>query len=80
LTTGVVSRRTRRYQIIENAIELSLLDLQQIKATGTSNDLRGKTVGNALFSPFVLEYGLWIRRYGNYSAPFAGACSDDQAK
>jgi uncharacterized protein (DUF885 family) len=44
------------YQIIQNAIELSLLDLQQIQSYRHNPTTYVELVGNALFSPLVLEY------------------------
>jgi uncharacterized protein (DUF885 family) len=44
------------YQIIQNAIELSLLDLQQIQSYRHNPTTYVELVGNALFNPFVLEY------------------------
>jgi len=51
------------YQIIENAIELSLLDLQQIQSYKHNPTIYVELVGNALFSPFVLEYAPQDTRY-----------------
>lgn len=51
------------YQIIENAIELSLLDLQQIQSYRHNPTIYVELVGNALFSPFVLEYAPLATRY-----------------
>ncbi len=51
------------YQIIENAIELSLLDLQQIQSYRHNPTIYVELVGNALFSPFVLEYAPLDTRY-----------------
>jgi len=51
------------YQIIENAIELSLLDLQQIRSYRHNPTIYVELVGNALFSPFVLEYAPLDTRY-----------------
>jgi uncharacterized protein (DUF885 family) len=44
------------YQIIENAIDLSLLDLEQIQSYRHNPTVYVELVGNALFNPFVLEY------------------------
>jgi uncharacterized protein (DUF885 family) len=44
------------YQIIQNAIELSLLDLQQIQSYRHNPTVYVELVGNSLFTPFVLEY------------------------
>src|SRR5437879_10293578 len=51
------------YQIIENAIELSLLDLQQIQSYRHNPTIYVELVGNALFSPFVLAYAPLDTRY-----------------
>ncbi len=51
------------YQIIQNAIELSLLDLQQIQSYRHNPTIYVELVGNALFSPFVLEYAPLDTRY-----------------
>ena len=51
------------YQIIENAIELSLLDLQQIQSYRHNPTIYVELVGNALLSPFVLEYAPLDTRY-----------------
>src|SRR5260370_5611529 len=51
------------YQIIENAIELSLLDLQQIRSYRHNPTIYVELVGNALCSPFVCEYATLDTRY-----------------
>lgn len=53
------------YQIIENAIDLSLLDLQQIQSYRHNPTTYVELVGNALFNPFVLEYAPLDTRYGH---------------
>jgi len=53
------------YQIIHNAIELSLLDLQQIQSYRHNPTTYVELVGNALFNPFVLEYAPIDVRYGH---------------
>jgi len=53
------------YQIIQNAIELSLLDLQQIQSYRHNPTTYVELVGNALFNPFVLEYAPIDVRYGH---------------
>jgi len=44
------------YQIIQNAVDLALLDLQQIQSFRHNPTVYVELVGNALFNPFVLEY------------------------
>jgi uncharacterized protein (DUF885 family) len=44
------------YQIIQNAIDLSLLDLQQIQSYKHNPTIYVELVGNALFNPYVLDY------------------------
>ncbi len=44
------------YQTIQNAIDLSLLDLQQIQSYRHNPTVYVELLGNALFNPFVLEY------------------------
>jgi uncharacterized protein (DUF885 family) len=44
------------YQIIQNAIDLSLQDLQEIQSYRHNPTVYVELVGNALFNPFVLEY------------------------
>jgi uncharacterized protein (DUF885 family) len=53
------------YQIIQNAIDLSLLDLQQIQSYRHNPTTYVELVGNALFNPFVLEYAPLDTRYGH---------------
>jgi len=53
------------YQIIQNAIELYLLDLQQIQSYRHNPTTYVELVGNALFNPFVLEYAPIDVRYGH---------------
>ncbi len=51
------------YQIIQNAIDLSLLDLQQIQSYRHNPTTYVELVGNALFNPFVLEYAPFDTRF-----------------
>src|SRR6202171_4319257 len=51
------------YQIIQNAIDLSLLDFQQIQSYRHNPTIYVELVGNALFTPFVLEYAPLDARY-----------------
>jgi uncharacterized protein (DUF885 family) len=51
------------YQIIQNAIDLSLLDLQQTQSYRHNPTVYVELVGNALFNPFVLEYAPLDTRY-----------------
>jgi uncharacterized protein (DUF885 family) len=44
------------YQIIQNAVDLSLQDLQEIQSYRHNPTVYVELVGNALFNPFVLEY------------------------
>ncbi len=44
------------YQTIQNAIDLSSLDLQQIQSYRHNPTIYVELLGNALFNPFVLEY------------------------
>ncbi len=44
------------YQIIQNATDLSLLDLQQIESYRHNPTVYVELAGNALFNPFVVEY------------------------
>ena len=53
------------YQIIQNAIDLSLLDLQQIQNYRHNPTTYVELVGNALFTPFVLEYAPIDVRFGH---------------
>jgi uncharacterized protein (DUF885 family) len=53
------------YQIIQNAIDLSLQDLQQIQSYRHNPTTYVELVGNALFSPFVLEYAPLDTRFGH---------------
>jgi uncharacterized protein (DUF885 family) len=52
------------YQIIQNAIDLSLLDLQQIQSYRHNPTMYVELVGNALFNPFILEYAPVDVRFG----------------
>ena len=51
------------YQIIQNAVDLSLLDFQQIQSYRHNPTIYVELVGNALFTPFVLEYAPLDARY-----------------
>jgi uncharacterized protein (DUF885 family) len=51
------------YQIIDNAINSSLLELDQIQSYRHNPTVYVELVGNALFSPFVLEYAPIETRY-----------------
>jgi uncharacterized protein (DUF885 family) len=51
------------YQIIQNAINLYLLDLQQIQSYRHNPTSYVELVGNALFNPFVLEYAPFDTRF-----------------
>ena len=53
------------YQIIQNAINLSLLDLREIQGFRHNPTIYVELVGNALFNPFVLEYAPLDARYGH---------------
>jgi uncharacterized protein (DUF885 family) len=51
------------YQIIQNAVDLSLLDLQQIQSYRHNPTVYVELVGNSLFNPFVLEYAPFDTRF-----------------
>jgi len=51
------------YQIIQNAIDLSLQDLQQVQSYRHNPTTYVELVGNALFPPFVLEYAPFDTRF-----------------
>ncbi|HMD48205.1 MAG TPA: DUF885 domain-containing protein, partial [Bryobacteraceae bacterium] len=51
------------YQIIDNAINLSLLELEKIQSYRHNPTVYVELVGNALFNPFVLEYAPIDQRY-----------------
>jgi uncharacterized protein (DUF885 family) len=51
------------YQIIQNAADLSLLDLQQIQSFRHNPTVYVELVGNSLFNPFVLEYAPFDTRF-----------------
>jgi uncharacterized protein (DUF885 family) len=51
------------YQIIQNAADLSLLDLQQIQSYRHNPTVYVELVGNSLFNPFVLEYAPFDTRF-----------------
>src|SRR3981081_323784 len=53
------------YQIIQNAVDLSWLELQQIQNYRHNPTTYVELVGNALFSPFVLEYAPVDVRFGH---------------
>jgi uncharacterized protein (DUF885 family) len=52
------------YLIIQNAIDLSLQDLQQIQSYRHNPTTYVELIGNALFSPYVLEYAPFDTRFG----------------
>ncbi len=51
------------YQIIQNQIDLTLLDLRQIQSLRHNPTVHVELIGNALFNPFVLEYAPIETRY-----------------
>jgi uncharacterized protein (DUF885 family) len=51
------------YQIIDNGINLSLLELDKIQSYRHNPTVYVELVGNALFNPFVLEYAPLETRY-----------------
>jgi uncharacterized protein (DUF885 family) len=51
------------YQIIDNQVNLSLLDLEKIQSYRHNPTVYVELVGNALFNPFVLEYAPLDQRY-----------------
>jgi uncharacterized protein (DUF885 family) len=51
------------FQIIQNQVELSLLDLNRIQSLRHNPTVYVELVGNALFNPFVLEYAPIETRY-----------------
>ncbi len=51
------------YQIIDNQINLSLLELDKIQSYRHNPTVYVELVGNALFNPFVLEYAPLDQRY-----------------
>jgi uncharacterized protein (DUF885 family) len=53
------------YQIIQNAVDLTELDLQEIQGYKHNPTIYVELVGNALFNPFVLEYAPLAARYGH---------------
>src|SRR5580704_9149077 len=53
------------YQIIQNAIDLTLLDLREIQGFRHNPTIYVELVGKALFNPFVLEYAPLDARYGH---------------
>jgi uncharacterized protein (DUF885 family) len=60
------------YQIIQNAIDLSLLDLREIQGYRHNPTIYVELVGNALFNPFVLEYAPLDARYGQIIQRLSG--------
>ena len=52
------------YQIIQNAIDLSLQDLQEVQGYRHNPTIYVELIGNALFSPYVLEYAPLDARFG----------------
>jgi uncharacterized protein (DUF885 family) len=53
------------YQIIQNAVDLTELDLRQIQGYRHNPTIYVELVGNALFNPLVLEYAPLDVRYGD---------------
>jgi uncharacterized protein (DUF885 family) len=53
------------YEIIDNQVNLSLLELDKIQSYRHNPTVYVELVGNALFTPFVLEYGPIDSRYRN---------------
>ena len=53
------------YQIIQNATDLSLQDLQQIQGYRHNPTTYVELIGNALFNPYVLEYAPFETRFGH---------------
>ncbi len=51
------------YQIIQNQVELTLLDLTRIQSLRHNPTVYVELIGNALFNPFVLEYAPLETRY-----------------
>jgi uncharacterized protein (DUF885 family) len=51
------------YQIIQNQIDLTMLDLRQIQSFRHNPTIYVELLGNALFTPFVLEYAPIETRY-----------------
>jgi uncharacterized protein (DUF885 family) len=51
------------YQIVQNQVELSLLDLNRIQSFHHNPTVYVELAGNALFNPFVLEYAPLETRY-----------------
>jgi uncharacterized protein (DUF885 family) len=51
------------YQIVQNQIDLTLLDLRQIQSVRHNPTVYVELIGNALFNPFVLEYAPIETRY-----------------
>src|SRR5258708_11908425 len=52
------------YQIIQNAVDLTLQDLQQIQSYRHNPTTYVELIGNALFNPYVLEYAPFDTRFG----------------
>jgi uncharacterized protein (DUF885 family) len=53
------------YQIIQNAVDLTELDLREIQGYKHNPTIYVELVGNALFNPFVLEYAPLDARFGH---------------
>ena len=51
------------YLIIQNAVDLSLQDLQQIQSYRHNPTVYVELIGNALFNPYVLEYAPFDTRF-----------------
>jgi len=51
------------YQIIQNQMDLTLLDLRRIQCVRHNPTVYVELIGNALFNPFVLEYAPIETRY-----------------
>ncbi|HEX6896616.1 MAG TPA: DUF885 domain-containing protein [Bryobacteraceae bacterium] len=51
------------YQILQHQVELALLELREIQSYRHNPTVYVELVGNALFTPFVLEYGPIEPRY-----------------
>ena len=64
------------YQIIDNQVNLSLLELDKIQSYRHNPTVYVELVGNALFNPFVLEYAPLDQRY---RADYPAASKDSGA-
>jgi len=60
------------YQIIQNAIDLTLLDLREIQGFRHNPTIYVELVGNALFNTFVFEYAPLDARYGHIIQRLSG--------